>query len=154
MPKFQTRRLVPHSADDMFRLVADVERYPEFVPLCEHLVVTERSPVPQGENLQARMTVGHKALRETFTTSVTLDSTERLITVSYIDGPVRYLNNRWKFEASGKDASHIDFFIDYEFRSVLLGALLGGVFDKAFRTFTRAFEDRADAIYGRNAPVS
>ena len=153
MPKFHTRRPVRHSADDMFRLVADVERYPEFVPLCEGLQVLERQTSPAGEILTARMSVGHKALRDSFITRVDLDMADRRILVAYVDGPFRHLENRWAFEPQAGGGSIVDFYIDYEFRSALLSALLGGVFDKAFRHFTAAFEDRADVIYG-SAPLS
>jgi coenzyme Q-binding protein COQ10 len=132
----------------MFDLVADVERYPEFVPLCDALDIISRQDTETGADLVARMTVGNAKLRETFTTQVTLNKSQHSIDVSYLDGPFRHLINRWRFEAAGEGACDIDFFIDYEFKSMLLSALLGGVFDKAFRRFTEAFEDRADVVYG------
>ena len=94
------------------------------------------------------MSVGYKAIRETFTTQVFLKPDEKVIEVKYIDGPFKYLNNVWRFEDRDAGRSDVDFFIDYEFRSKILGALMGSMFDRAFRMFTEAFEKRADQIYG------
>ena len=100
MPQFETHRPVPHSPDQMFDLVADVERYPEFLPLCEALVVRNRKERDGKILLVADMTVGYKAIRETFTTQVLLNKAERAIDVKYIDGPFKYLDNRWRFAPS------------------------------------------------------
>ncbi|MCY1250047.1 Persistence and stress-resistance toxin PasT [compost metagenome] len=97
--------------------------------------------------LLADMTVGYKAIRETFTTQVLLNKAERLIEVKYIDGPFKYLDNRWRFEPAGEGQSIVHFYIDYEFKSRILGALMGSMFDRAFRMFSDAFEKRADKIY-------
>ncbi|WFU10498.1 type II toxin-antitoxin system RatA family toxin [Rhizobium sp. CB3090] len=147
MPQFETHRPVPHSPDQMFDLVADVERYPEFLPLCEALVVRNRKERDGKTLLIADMTVGYKAIRETFTTQVLLNKKERAIDVKYIDGPFKYLDNRWRFTPSESGGCSIDFFIEYEFKSRILGALMGSMFDRAFRMFTDAFETRAKKIY-------
>ncbi|NLR95997.1 type II toxin-antitoxin system RatA family toxin [Rhizobium sp. P38BS-XIX] len=147
MPQFETHRPVPHSPDQMFDLVADVERYPEFLPLCEGLSVRSRKERDGKILLIADMTVGYKAIRETFTTQVLLNKSERAIDVKYIDGPFKYLDNRWRFQPAENGGSVIDFFIDYEFKSRILGALMGSMFDRAFRMFTDAFETRANKIY-------
>jgi coenzyme Q-binding protein COQ10 len=147
MPQFETHRPVPHSPDQMFDLVADVERYPQFLPLCEGLVVRSRKERDGKILLVADMTVGYKAIRETFTTQVLLNKTERIIDVKYIDGPFKYLDNRWHFEDAPGGGCTVDFFIDYEFKSRILGALMGSMFDRAFRMFTDAFETRANKIY-------
>ncbi len=147
MPQFETHRPVPHSPDQMFDLVADVERYPEFLPLCEALVVRSGKERDGKILLIADMTVGYKAIRETFTTQVLLNKAERAIDVKYIDGPFKYLDNRWRFQPSENGGCVIDFFIDYEFKSRILGALMGSMFDRAFRMFTDAFETRANKIY-------
>lgn len=147
MPQFETHRPVPHTPDQMFDLVADVERYPEFLPLCEALVIRNRKERDGKVLLVADMTVGYKAIRETFTTQVLLNKAERAIDVKYIDGPFKYLDNRWRFQPT-ENGSSIDFFIDYEFKSRILGALMGSMFDRAFRMFTDAFEARANKIYG------
>jgi coenzyme Q-binding protein COQ10 len=147
MPQFETHRPVPHTAEQMFDLVADVERYPEFLPLCEALTIRSRKERDGKILLVADMTVGYKAIRETFTTQVLLNKAERIIDVKYIDGPFRYLDNRWSF-TEATPGSTVNFFIDYEFKSRILGALMGTMFDRAFRMFTEAFEKRASAIYG------
>ena len=150
MPKFEIRRPVKHSAEKMYALVADVEKYPQFLPLCEALTVRSTKERDGKTLLVADMTVGYKAIRETFTTQVLLNPAERIIDVKYIEGPFKYLNNRWSFEpaADGSpNACTVHFFIDYEFKSMILGALMGSMFDRAFRMFTEAFEARADKIY-------
>jgi coenzyme Q-binding protein COQ10 len=147
MPQFETHRPVPHTPDQMYALVADVERYPEFLPLCEGLTVRSRKERDGKELLVADMTVGYKAIRETFTTQVLLNAADLAIDVKYIDGPFRYLDNRWRFEALPDGTCSVHFFIDYEFKSRILGALMGSMFDRAFRMFTDAFEKRAAAIY-------
>lgn len=148
MPQFETSRRVHHAADKMFALVADVEKYPEFLPLCEGLSVRSRKGREGREILIADMTVGYKAIRETFTSQVHLKPDERTIDVKYLDGPFKYLSNVWRFEPVGEGASEVHFFIDYEFKSRILGIVMGTMFDRAFRMFTDAFEKRADAIYG------
>ncbi len=147
MPHFETRRLVKHSPDRMYALVADVERYPEFLPLCEGLTVRSRKERDGKSLLVADMTVGYKAIRETFTTQVLLKPEEHAIDVKYLDGPFKYLDNRWRFEPAPDGGCSVYFFIDYEFKSRLLGAVMGSMFDRAFRMFAEAFEARADRIY-------
>ncbi|MCC6780207.1 MAG: type II toxin-antitoxin system RatA family toxin [Hyphomicrobiales bacterium] len=148
MPQFSTSRRVRHSADHMFDLVADIERYPEFVPLCSALKVRRRTTDSEGrEVLVADMTVAYKFLRETFTSRVTLDRSKRGIRVEYLEGPFSHLENRWTFEPAGEGACEVRFFITYEFRSRTLGLLMGTMFDTAFRRFAAAFEQRADVIY-------
>ena len=133
----------------MFDLVADVERYPEFVPLCTGLRVRRRARSGEGvETLVAEMKVGYTAIHETFTSRVTLDRPDLQILVEYVDGPFRFLENRWAFRAEDAGCL-IEFFIAYEFKSRALGLLMGAMFDQAFRRFVQAFEGRADAIYGR-----
>jgi coenzyme Q-binding protein COQ10 len=150
MPQFSNRRRVAHAADRMFDLVADVERYPEFVPLCEALKVRSRTAGANGtEVVVADMTVSFKLVRERFTSKVTLDRPNLKILVEYLEGPFSRLENRWTFEPQGETASIVGFFIAYEFRSRMLSMLMGAMFDAAFQRFAAAFEQRADAIYGR-----
>ena len=151
MPQYETVRPVRHPPEKMFALVADVERYPEFLPMCEALTVRSRRERDGVTLLVADMTVGYKAIRETFTSQVVLKPAENQIDVKYVDGPFKYLSNIWRFEAVGEGATNVHFFIDYEFKSRVLGALMGAMFDRAFRMFTDAFEKRADAIYGNSA---
>jgi len=148
MPQFSTKRHVQHSASDMFDLVADVERYPEFVPLCRSLKVRSRSTDAEGRQIVvADMTVAYKLIYETFTSRVTQDRKELEILVEYLEGPFRKMNNRWRFHPAEQGACDVEFFISYEFRSRTLGLLMGAMFDAAFRRFSAAFERRADQIY-------
>lgn len=139
----------------MFALVADMDSYPQFVPLCTALRVRKRETREDGAEIAlAEMEIGYKAIRERFTTRVVLEPARNEILVEYVDGPFRHLRNRWRFrdipEASANaKRSEVEFFIDYEFRSRTLGALMGAVFDDAFRKFAAAFEARADEVYGR-----
>lgn len=151
MPELSTTRRVHHGADKMFDLVADVEHYPEFVPLCRSLKVRQRMRQGGKEVIVADMTVAYKLLRETFTSRVTLDRLNLQILVEYLEGPFRRLNNTWKFRAIDSRVCDVEFFIAYEFRSRALGLLMGAMFDAAFRRFAAAFERRADQVYGTRA---
>ena len=150
MPQFSNKRRVRHSAEKMFDLVADVERYPEFVPLCRALKVRERTPKPDGtEVVIADMTVAFNLVRESFTSQVTLDRPNLKIMVQYLKGPFSNLENRWTFEPKAETECDVGFYIAYEFKSRMLAMLMGAMFDAAFQRFAAAFEKRADVIYGR-----
>jgi coenzyme Q-binding protein COQ10 len=150
MPRFSSRRRVNHSAPEMFDLVADVERYPEFVPLCHSLKIRQRSPKADGtEIVIADMTVSFKLVRENFTSRVTLDRPNLKILVEYLRGPFSNLENRWTFEPKSDNACDVGFYISYEFKSRVLAMLMGAMFDAAFQRFAAAFEKRADKIYGK-----
>jgi coenzyme Q-binding protein COQ10 len=149
MPQFSTKRRVHHAAVDMFDLVADVDKYPQFVPLCSALTVKSRAEKDGKTILVADMTVAYKIVRETFTSRVTLDRKDLKILVEYLNGPFKRMQNRWSFHPVGEDACDVEFFIDYEFRSRTLAMLMGAMFDAAFRRFAVAFEQRADEVYGR-----
>jgi coenzyme Q-binding protein COQ10 len=157
MPTFQTRHFVPYSPRQMYDLVADVERYPQFLPLVDGLRVLRREQQDPATVLTATMSVGYKAIRETFGTRVTLKPNDLLIVAHYLDGPFRQLENRWQFPAAtrnGVSGTDIDFYITYEFKSMMLGMLVGAMFDQAFRKFTSAFEARARVVYGTPVAVS
>jgi coenzyme Q-binding protein COQ10 len=148
MPQFSTKRTVRHAASEMFDLVADMERYPEFVPLCRTLQVRRRTAGPDGtEVVVAKMTAAYKLISETFTTRVTLDRPNLQIFVEYLDGPFSRFENRWVFRPTGERSCEVEFFISYEFKSRMLALLMGSMFDLAFRRFAAAFEQRADLIY-------
>jgi coenzyme Q-binding protein COQ10 len=156
LPKFETIRSVRHSPQVMFDLVADIERYPEFVPMCEALHVRRRSENggSEGEGhkietLLADMSIGYKMIRETFTTRVELDRAANQIRVTYVDGPFKHLENRWTFLARADGGADVKFFIDYEFKSRTFQMLAGAVFEKVFRKMAEAFEARADARAGK-----
>ncbi|MCX7305994.1 MAG: type II toxin-antitoxin system RatA family toxin [Hyphomicrobiales bacterium] len=148
MPKYETKRTVRHTPGHMFALVADVEKYPEFLPLCEALTVRSRREREGRTILVADMTVGYSAIRETFTSQVHLKPDDLTIDVKYLDGPFRYLTNEWRFEPLQGGGAVVHFYIDYEFKSRVLGALMGAMFDRAFRMFADAFEKRANVVYG------
>src|ERR1700676_5208169 len=150
MPQFSSKRRVHHSAAQMFDLVADVERYPEFVPLCRSLKLCQRTPGPDGtEVVIADMTVAFKLVREGSTSRVTLDRPNLKILVEYLQGPFSNLENRWTFEPKSETECDVGFFLGYEFKSRMLAMLMGTMFDTAFQRFAAAFEKRADAVYGR-----
>jgi coenzyme Q-binding protein COQ10 len=169
MPSFRTARRVPFSPEQMFDLVADVERYPEFLPLCEALTVRSRAREGEFEVITADMTAGYKAIRETFASRVRLDRTRLEVATAGVPGamgPFSRLENRWQFRPArngssgtpgGADAGagcEVDFFIAYELKSAMLQMLVGGLFDRAFRRYTEAFEARARAIYGAGRPAA
>ena len=150
MPRFSTKRRVQHSAADMFDLVADVESYPEFVPMCSAMRV--RSKIDKGGGvivMVAAMTVAYKVIQQTFTSRATLDKPNLKILVEYLDGPFRHMQNRWTFHATGENTCEVEFFIEYEFRSRALAMMMGALFDTVFRRMAAAFEKRADRVYGR-----
>jgi coenzyme Q-binding protein COQ10 len=153
MPQFSTKRRVGHSAAEMFDLVADVERYPEFVPLCRAMRVMRRTKNGDREVVVAQMTVAYKLIKETFTSRVTLDRERLQILVEYLDGPFSRMENQWHFHPAaaeiGEAPCDVEFFIAYEFKSRTLGFLMGAMFDAAFRRFASAFEHRADLVFGR-----
>jgi coenzyme Q-binding protein COQ10 len=149
MPQFSTKRRVRHTATDMFDLVADVEKYPQFVPLCSALTVKSR--LSKGDDvvvLVADMTVAYKIIRETFGSRVMLDRPKLKILVEYLNGPFKRMQNRWTFHPVGEDTCDVEFFVEYEFRSRALAMLMGAMFDAAFRKFSAAFEKRANEVYG------
>jgi coenzyme Q-binding protein COQ10 len=153
LPTFETTRRVPFTAEQMFAVIADVERYPEFLPLCESLVIKTRETGSTHTTLTATMIVGYHAIRETFTSRVTLRPERKEIDVVKIDGPFAYLANRWRFrDMSG--GCEVHFYIDYAFASRVLALLMGALFDRAVRKYTDAFEARARALYGGDAVVT
>ena len=150
MPRFSSKRRVHHTARQMFDLVADVERYPEFVPLCHSLKIRQRTPQADGtEIVIADMTVSFKLVRESFTSRVTLDGANLKIMVEYLKGPFSKLENRWHFEPRSETGCDVGFYLAYEFKSRMLAMLMGTMFDAAFQRFAAAFEKRADAVYGK-----
>jgi coenzyme Q-binding protein COQ10 len=153
MPSFETTRRVRHSAADMFALVADVEQYPKFVPLCQDLRVIKRDQNGDVETIIANMTVAYKVFSESFTSRVRVKPADHVIMVDYLDGPFRKLDNRWTFLPLNERESRVRFYLDYEFRAKPLQMLMGSVFDRAFRKFSTAFEERADEVYGKRPPA-
>jgi coenzyme Q-binding protein COQ10 len=148
MPKISKVHKVAHSADAMFDLVADVEKYPEFLPLCEGLTIRSRKTEGDKEIITADMVVGYKAIHESFLSRVTLERNKHQILVEYLDGPISHLENLWRFEELSSTSSRVHFSLEYEFKNLGLKLLMGVMFDRAFRKFSSAFELRANQIYG------
>ncbi len=144
MPTHAERRFVPYTADDMYRLVAEVERYPEFLPWCLAARIRKRAVT----ELHADLMIGFKMVRESFTSHVRLDPEKRHIDVTYAEGPFRYLNNHWRFEPANGGCI-IDFYVDFEFRSRMLQKLISALFNEAVKRMVAAFETRAGQLYGR-----
>ena len=146
MPHHHERRSLPHSAEQMYDLVADVKRYPEFLPWVSAIRVRQ-----DGETeMLADMVVGFKALRETFSSRV-MKVPKSSIVVDYLDGPMKHLHNSWKFEDVASGGSTVDFTVDFAFRNRVFEALAGQFFDSALRKMTSAFIERADDLYGSNS---
>lgn len=142
MPTHAERKIIPYQPDQLFDLVADVGRYPEFLPWCVGARVRSRSET----ELVADLTVGFGPVRESFTSRVTLNRPSR-IRVRYENGPFRYLNNQWTFTPHARGCA-VDFFVDFEFRSRILRAAMNVVFNEAVRRMVNAFEKRARTVYG------
>jgi coenzyme Q-binding protein COQ10 len=142
MPTHAERQVVPYSAEQLFDLVADVGKYPQFLPWC--VAARVRSHV--GSELVADLTIGFGPFRESFTSRVTLDRPRR-VTVRYENGPFRYLNNQWDFSPRGA-GTEVAFFVDFEFRSRILQAAIGVVFNEAVKRMVNAFRKRARDVYG------
>ncbi|WP_448585720.1 type II toxin-antitoxin system RatA family toxin [Thermaurantiacus sp.] len=146
MPEHRETRTLPWTPEELFDLVADVGAYPQFLPWVVATRVRERSETL----LVADMSVGFRAIRETFTSRVTLNR-PRHIHVDYVSGPLQHLHNDWRFEAVGDAATRIDFSVDFAFRSRIFERIAGAVFHEAFRRMVAAFEARAVKLYGRRS---
>ncbi len=148
MNTFHIVHRVHYKADQMYQLVADVEQYPQFLPLCETLEVLRHEHNGTHDVIVAHMTAVYKFIRETLTSRVSLDPGASEILVEYIDGPFSHMENRWRFRKVDDAVCDVEFFIAYEFRSHVLQLLMGALFNKAFHKFVDAFENRARQIYG------
>ncbi len=149
MPTHAERRELPYSCQQVFDLVADVDRYPEFLPWCRSARVFRR----EGNVLYGDLVVGFKMFRERFTSKVTLNAPDR-IDVQYIEGPFRYLNNHWAFIPAGEGRCTIDFYVDFEFRSRILKRVLTPLFNEVVQRMVSAFDARARELYGERAETA
>ena len=143
MPTHAERRYLKQTPEQMFELVADVARYPEFLPWCVATRVRKRD----NDTTYADMVIGYKMFREKFVTKVVLDRPRR-IDVTYREGPFKYLNNHWIFEPAADGGCIIDFYVDFEFHSKLLQKMIGVIFNEAVKIMVSAFEKRANQLYG------
>ena len=143
MPTHAERRVLPYTPEQLFDIVADIERYPDFLPWG----VATRIRSRDGNVITADVVIGFKMFRENFTPRDVLDRPRR-IDVSYRDGPFKYLNNHWVFEPVGDASCELDFYIDFEFKTRLLQMAVGALFNEAVKVMVSAFEKRAKEIYG------
>ncbi|WP_373475167.1 type II toxin-antitoxin system RatA family toxin [Sphingorhabdus sp.] len=143
MPHHHERRVLPHSAAQMYDLVADVGRYPEFLPWVSAVRIRKNDE----SEMLADMIVGFKSLRETFSSRVIKDANYSIV-VDYLDGPMKHLQNNWRFEDLPDGGSTVDFTVDFSFRNRVFEAIAGQFFDSALRKMTSAFIERADVLYG------
>ncbi|HLI12786.1 MAG TPA: type II toxin-antitoxin system RatA family toxin [Alphaproteobacteria bacterium] len=148
MPTHAEKRILPYRADQLFDLVADIERYPEFLPWCRAARIRRR----EADTIYADLIIGWRMIRESFTSRVVLQRPAR-IDVSYHEGPFKYLNNHWIFEQQPDGNCLIDFYVDFEFRSKMLQKVIGVLFNEAVRRMVHAFEERARKLYGRAPPA-
>ena len=149
MPTHAEQRRLPYTPEELFDLVADIERYPEFLPWCVGARIKERD----GDVIIADLVIGIRMLRERFTSRVTLDRARR-IDVEYADGPFHHLDNHWLFLPAEDGGCIIDFYVDFAFRSRLFQVLITTLFHEAIRRMVRAFELRARALYGERNPLA
>lgn len=145
MPTHAEKRKLPYTPEQMFDLVAGVEKYPEFLPWCISSVITKR----EGKAIYADLVIGYKRIREKFTSKVTLDRPNE-IHVEYLSGPMKYLSNHWRFISEDDGGCTIDFYVDFEFKNALLRGLMGVFFNEIVRRMVAAFEARAERLY---API-
>ena len=148
MPTHSETRALPHSARQMYDLVADVANYPEFLPWCAAARV--RSVVADGDTevMQADLVISFKVFRERFTSRVVLDPGALKIDTEYLDGPFKHMQSTWKFSPAKGGGCEVQFFVDFEFRNAILQGIIGLVFNEAMLRIVRAFEARAAALYG------
>jgi len=144
----ETRRL-NYSAEELYALVADIESYPDFLPWCAAARIRSRQGMESGgEMVLADLVISFKVYREQFGSRVILRPEDRCIDVTYLDGPFRYLVNRWRFVPVDANTTDVEFFVDFQFKSRTLQAVIGAVFNQAMQQVVRAFERRAEALYG------
>ena len=146
MPTHAEKKVLPYTPEQMYRLVADVEKYPEFLPWCLAARIRRR----EGNVMFADLVIGFRMVRERFTSRVELDEENRRINVQYTEGPFQYLNNHWIFTPHERGVC-VDFYVDFEFRSKMLQKIMGVLFNEAVRRMVQAFETRAAQLYGNHA---
>ena len=143
MPRHSETKHLPYTPDQLFELVADVRRYDEFLPWVTAVRVRSSSET----EMVADLIVGFGAFKERFTSKVRKERPDRIL-VEYVEGPLRYLKNEWRFNAAPQGGTDLHFCVDFAFRSRLFENLAGAMFDRALRKMTGAFEERAAALYG------
>lgn len=144
MPTHSETKLLPHTSHEMFTLVSDVARYPEFLPWCSGARILSEND----ETIIAELSIGYKMISEKFVSRVHLDPESKTIHVNYISGPLKYLRNEWRFRDMPENSCRVDFFVHFEFSNPILSKMMNMFFDVAFRRMVQSFENRAEEIYG------
>lgn len=150
MPNHSEHRKLLYSADQMYQLVADVGKYPEFLPWCSAARIRSREIEDGSEIMLADLVISFKVFRERFGSKVRLHPLEKKIETEYLDGPFKFLKSSWKFTVINETECEVDFFVNFEFKSRVLQGLIGVVFSEAMHRIVRAFEKRADDLYGKH----
>ncbi|WP_039018063.1 type II toxin-antitoxin system RatA family toxin [Halocynthiibacter namhaensis] len=151
MPKHSETKFLPYSADQMYDLVADVASYPAFLPWCSAARIRSRKPLPGDETaevMEADLVISFKLFRERFGSRVHLYPDQHRIEMEYLDGPFRYLKSYWQFQDQGDAGCNVEFYVDFEFKNIVLQKLIGVVFNEAMQRIVRAYEARAKVLYG------
>ncbi len=153
MPTHTEKRSLPYSAQQMYDLVADVGSYPQFLPWTSAARIRSRRTFDEGEVLEADLVISFKVFRERFVSRVTLWPGRRKIDTEYIDGPFKHMRSFWTFASRADGGCDIEFFVDFEFRNAVMQGIIGLVFNEAMLRVVRAFERRAEALYGPHKGV-
>jgi coenzyme Q-binding protein COQ10 len=148
MPTHSETRRLPYSAQEMFDLVADVASYPKFLPWNAAARILSSTPFEGGEVMEAELVISFKVFRERFNSRVTLWHERRRIDTEYIDGPFRFMRSTWAFAEAEGGGCEVDFHVDFEMRNPILQRIIGIVFNEAMQRIVRAFEKRAEVLYG------
>lgn len=147
MPRHSETKMLPYSAEQMYGLVADVARYPEFLPWCAAARIRSLTQGEGNEVMEAELVISFKVFREKFGSRVTLLPGPLKIVTEYLDGPFKYMKSDWAFR-NVAGGCEVDFHVDFEFRNAILQKIIGVVFTEAMHRIVRAFEARALALYG------
>ena len=147
MPRHSETRELPYTPQQMYDLVADVEKYPQFLPWTAAARIRSREQTEAGEVMLADLVISFKVFRERFGSRVVLHPERRVIETEYLDGPFRHLQSEWRFEEAGQGC-RVHFWVDFEFRNAFIGRVVGAVFNEAMQRVVAAFEKRARQLYG------
>lgn len=150
MPTHSEKRKLPYTAQQMYDLVADVEQYPKFLPWCSAARVKSLTPKGESTVMEADLVISFKVFRERFTSRVVMMPDQKKLDTEYLDGPFRYMKSNWSF-TDVEGGCEVDFFVDFAFRNMILQRLIGVVFNEAMQRIVRAFETRAQQLYGTSS---
>lgn len=151
MPTHAEKRELPYTAQQMYDLVGDVASYPKFLPWCSAARIRSRTPQGPSEVMEADLVISFKVFRERFGSRVTLWPDDRKIDTEYLDGPFKYMKSCWIFNELPDGRCEVDFFVDFEFKNRVLQSVIGLVFHEAMQRIVKAFENRAEELYGPSA---